>query len=351
MAINKVVYQSKTLIDLTEDTVTPETLLEGVTAHAKSGEVITGTATGGSSANLIEGTFTENGTYEADPINGMQKNIEIIFDPSMTDGDGDFNGMPLFKMDYKLPQNMTMEEWCNSLLLTAPQTGEITFQTMAVGASYVFAASGEIPAIFIINDVTDCEAISGLNISNPGLYFLNICSINPSTLTTATYSFLIETEPFDGWNKINIDVPTGGITWMSLQTTYDETTTVTTNYAIHNHDILFANCQYIYGQPGTAYVEEKRPWALNENINNVFILDGVEGIVDYSFTQCHNIRFISIPVSCIRIGSNAFDECPLTAIVYEGTTEQWNAITFGSNWNDATGNYIIHCTDGDIAKS
>lgn len=46
MAINKVIAHGQTLIDLTEDTVTAETLKEGVTAHAKNGEVITGTMTG-----------------------------------------------------------------------------------------------------------------------------------------------------------------------------------------------------------------------------------------------------------------------------------------------------------------
>lgn len=43
MAINKVEYGGKTLIDLTEDTVTPETLVEGETAHDASGNRITGT--------------------------------------------------------------------------------------------------------------------------------------------------------------------------------------------------------------------------------------------------------------------------------------------------------------------
>lgn len=46
MAVNKVVMNTengeKTLIDLTSDTVTPETLAEGVTAHNASGEEITG---------------------------------------------------------------------------------------------------------------------------------------------------------------------------------------------------------------------------------------------------------------------------------------------------------------------
>lgn len=43
MAVNKVIYADRELINLTEDTVTPETLAEGVTAHDKSGEPIVGT--------------------------------------------------------------------------------------------------------------------------------------------------------------------------------------------------------------------------------------------------------------------------------------------------------------------
>ena len=43
MAINKVVYGTDTLIDLTSDTVTADTLQQGTTAHDKAGNAITGT--------------------------------------------------------------------------------------------------------------------------------------------------------------------------------------------------------------------------------------------------------------------------------------------------------------------
>ena len=45
MAVNKVIYAGSTLIDLTADTITAADLAEGVTAHDKSGEIITGTNT------------------------------------------------------------------------------------------------------------------------------------------------------------------------------------------------------------------------------------------------------------------------------------------------------------------
>lgn len=43
MPYNKVIYNGQTLIDLTSDTVTEETLAKGVTAHKADGSLITGT--------------------------------------------------------------------------------------------------------------------------------------------------------------------------------------------------------------------------------------------------------------------------------------------------------------------
>lgn len=44
MAVNKVMLGSETLLDLTGDTVTRDTLLAGHTAHNAAGEQIVGTA-------------------------------------------------------------------------------------------------------------------------------------------------------------------------------------------------------------------------------------------------------------------------------------------------------------------
>lgn len=47
LAYNKVIYNKKTLIDLTGDTVAANTMLTGTTAHNKAGTKITGTLFGG----------------------------------------------------------------------------------------------------------------------------------------------------------------------------------------------------------------------------------------------------------------------------------------------------------------
>lgn len=59
MAVNKVVINDKTAIDLTGDTVTPSDLVEGVTAHDATGMQITGTRPATSGTDTSDATATE----------------------------------------------------------------------------------------------------------------------------------------------------------------------------------------------------------------------------------------------------------------------------------------------------
>lgn len=63
MAINKVVYDGSTLIDLTADTVTAATLAKGSTAHDKSGNEITGTMESGGGGLLSGFSKIATGTH------------------------------------------------------------------------------------------------------------------------------------------------------------------------------------------------------------------------------------------------------------------------------------------------
>lgn len=79
MAISKVVYGGRTLIDLTGDTVVADKLLKGITAHGKDGEAITGTCT--YDANTQDATATaaeilagKTAYNKANKVTGTMKN-------------------------------------------------------------------------------------------------------------------------------------------------------------------------------------------------------------------------------------------------------------------------------------
>ena len=69
MGINKVQYGNTVLIDLTSDTVTADKLMQGYTAHDRTGALITGTATGGVDGNNLEYGYTDGSL----PLVGIAK--------------------------------------------------------------------------------------------------------------------------------------------------------------------------------------------------------------------------------------------------------------------------------------
>ncbi|MBQ4140415.1 MAG: leucine-rich repeat protein [Clostridia bacterium] len=96
----------------------------------------------------------------------------------------------------------------------------------------------------------------------------------------------------------------------------------------------------------------------NESVGDTIVIpEGVTAIREYAFEDFSNITTVSIPKSLQSIGSYAFYNCTkLTKINYNGTKAEWNSITkrdifeYWDTWNKNTGEYIIYCTDGRIAK-
>ena len=87
------------------------------------------------------------------------------------------------------------------------------------------------------------------------------------------------------------------------------------------------------------------------NLTSLTIGDSVTTIGDYAFDYCTNLTSVIFPTSITTIGSGMFYGCSnLTSVTFEGTITQWNDIKKERDWNYATGNYTIYCTDGEIAK-
>lgn len=72
MGVSKVVYGAKTIIDLTSDTVAADKLLEGITAHGKDGEPVTGTCTFDADTSDATATASEILATKTAYVNGSK---------------------------------------------------------------------------------------------------------------------------------------------------------------------------------------------------------------------------------------------------------------------------------------
>ncbi len=92
-------------------------------------------------------------------------------------------------------------------------------------------------------------------------------------------------------------------------------------------------------------------FSYRSSLVSVTIPDSVTWIGWGAFVGCDDLTSITIPDSVTIIGEEAFCNCEsLTEINFTGTKAQWNSISKDSYWDDGTGSYVVHCTDGDIAK-
>ena len=84
---------------------------------------------------------------------------------------------------------------------------------------------------------------------------------------------------------------------------------------------------------------------------DITIPDTVTSIGNSAFANCKALQSITIPSEIDKIYFSTFWGCyALTEIHFKGTIAQWNAIEKAAGWDEQTGAYTVHCTDGDISK-
>lgn len=86
-------------------------------------------------------------------------------------------------------------------------------------------------------------------------------------------------------------------------------------------------------------------------MTRVYIPNTVTCINRFAFSGGKRLKCVTVPVTVTEIGWLAYSRNEaMTDIYYGGTKEQWAAISFGEEWDFETGDYTVHCTDGDIRK-
>ncbi|MBE6620751.1 MAG: leucine-rich repeat domain-containing protein [Ruminococcaceae bacterium] len=84
-------------------------------------------------------------------------------------------------------------------------------------------------------------------------------------------------------------------------------------------------------------------------ITDVTIAEGITRIYAQAFIGCTGMTDIYLPSTLTSIGMEAFAACKnLTNIHFRGTKAQWETIAKEDDWAPSVGQYVIHCTDGDI---
>ena len=86
------------------------------------------------------------------------------------------------------------------------------------------------------------------------------------------------------------------------------------------------------------------------SLTSVVIGDSVTSIGYGAFSGCRNLTSVVIPDGVTSIGEEAFRYCSsLTSITFEGTMEEWKAITKDSKWDYNVPATEVICSDGRVS--
>lgn len=99
-----------------------------------------------------------------------------------------------------------------------------------------------------------------------------------------------------------------------------------------------------------------------QSIENIVLSDKITEIAVHAFGDCYGLKSITIPAGVANIRRAAFwNDYNLTDIFYEGATGQWRDVNKeigvytntnqDASWDAYTGDYTVHCIDGDIEKT
>ena len=223
--------------------------------------------------------------------------------------------------------------------------------------AYSFANT-QISSITIPQSVTSigegalrgCNRLKNMTVANdnPVYHSSGNCIIETAS-KTLVFGCAVSTIPSDGSVTSISSYAFFGYTDLENITIPDSITSIGSS--------AFSNTKYYNDeknnwQHGVLYIGKHLIKSKTNNTGSYEIKQGTLIISDSAFLDCSGLTSVSIPDSVTSIGNSAFSDCSnLTEINFSGTIAQWKAVKKGNDWNKSTGNYTVHCTDGDLSKS
>jgi hypothetical protein len=350
MGINKIVYDSTTLIDLTDTTAEASDVASGKYFYGKDGVRTLGTASGGGSATIEALNVTANGTYTAPSgVDGYSPvTVNVSSGGSVASKDVnfiDYDGTILYSYTTaefnaltELPANpahsgLTAQGWNWSLanakaqLLAQPDDG------LTIGQMYITASGDtEIDVIFLddarlspimtiaVNgtvtvdwgDRTTADTVTGASLTTRKAVSHTYASIGSYTIVIHVVS---GTFTFYGNSSANANY-----------TLLRKNTTATQNY-------VYANTIQAIRLGSGITTLSTRAFAYCYSLASITIPSGVTSVGTYAFAYCYSLASITIPSNVTIVSANVFQYCTSLA-----------NITIPSGVTSIGGSAFYHCT-------
>ncbi len=216
-------------------------------------------------------------------------------------------------------------------------------ESLTIINDHLFAACGSLKSITIPDSVTTIGNYAFVSCQN-----LRSVTLSDNLTTMGTYVF------FDCGSLESITIPNGvtaireglfnSCGYLKSIIIPDSVTSI--EKFVFNGCVCLENIKL---PKNITYMKEEGTFLDCKSLESIAIPDGVTTIGYKMFWECTNLSSITLPKSVTRIDKAAFSGCSsLNDVYYNGTREQWMAISIENNQNSELFRAALHCTDGDF---